>query len=82
MTIMNNTAFTGLLKRASKAIIRNLMGDDVTLGYAIQNPNQIRKDDNTPQANELLKEIWDELELRAITGETMTVCQRQLLGRE
>lgn len=79
---MNNTAFTGLLKRANKSAIRNLMGDDVTLGHAIQNPNQIRKDDNTAQTNELLKEIWDELELRAITEEPMTACQRQLLGRE
>lgn len=79
---MNNQTFTGLLKRANKPTIRNVMGDDVTLGYAIQNPNQIRKDDNTTQVNELLEEIWDELELRAITGETMTAYQRQLLGRE
>lgn len=79
---MNNTAFTGLLKRASRLIIRNVMGNDVTLGYAIRNPNQIRKDANTAQVNELLKEIWDELELRAITEEPMTSCQRQLLGRK
>lgn len=79
---MNNQAFTGLLKRARKPIIRNVMGNDVTLGYAIQNPNQIRKDDNTAQVNELLKEIWDELELRAITGDPMTSYQRRLLGRE
>lgn len=79
---MNNQAFTGLLRRATKPIIRNVMGDDVTLGYAIQNPNQIRKDDNTVQVNELLKEIWDELELRAITEEPMTPYQLQLLGRE
>jgi hypothetical protein len=79
---MNNTAFTGLLKRASKMEIKNVMGDDVTLGYAIQNPNQIRKDDNTTQVNELLKEIWDELELRTITEEPMTPYQRQLLSRE
>lgn len=79
---MDNTAFTGLLKRASKMEIKNVMGDDVTLGYAIQNPNQIREDDNTAQANELLKEIWDELELRSITEKPMTAYQRQLLGRE
>lgn len=79
---MNNQAFTGLLKRASKPTIRNVMGDDVTLGYAIQNPKQIRKDDNTTQVNELLKEIWDELELRAITEEPMTACQLRFLGRE
>lgn len=79
---MNNQAFTGLLKRASKMKIRNVMGDDVTLGYAIQNLNQIRKDDNTTQVNELLKEIWDELELRIITETPMTAYQRQLLGKE
>lgn len=79
---MNNKAFTGLLKRASGPVIRNVLGDDVTLGYAIQNPNQIRKDDNTAQVNELLKEIWDELELRAITQESMTSYQRRLLGSE
>lgn len=79
---MNNTVFTGLLKRASKVKIKNVMGDDVTLGYAIQNSNQIRKDDNTAQVNELLKEIWDELELRSITEETMTPYQRRLLGGE
>lgn len=79
---MDNTAFTGLLKRASKMEIKNVMGDDVTLGYAIQNPNQIREDDNTAQVNELLKEIWDELELRSITEKPMTAYQRQLLGRE
>lgn len=79
---MNNQAFTGLLKRASKVEIKNVMGDDVTLGYAIQNPNQIRKDDNTVPVNELLKEIWDELELRTITEKPMTAYQRQLLGRE
>lgn len=79
---MNNQTFTGLLKRAAKPIIRNVMGDNVTLGYAIQNPNQIRKDDNTAQVNELLREIWDELELRAITEEPMTAYQLKLLDRE
>lgn len=79
---MDNRVFTGLLKRASKQTIRNVMGDDVTLGFAIQNPNQIRKDDNTAQVNELLKEIWDELELRTITEEPMTSYQRRLLGRQ
>ena len=79
---MDNRAFTGLLKRANGPVIRNVMGDDVTLGYAIQNPNQIRKDDNTAQVNELLKEIWDELELRTITEEPMTPYQRRLLGRK
>lgn len=79
---MNNKAFTGLLKRANGPAIKNVMGDVVTLGYAIQNPNQIRKDDNTAQVNELLKEIWDELELRSITGDPMTSYQRRLLGRE
>ena len=58
------------------------MGDGVTLGYAIQNPKQIRKDDNTTLVNELLKEIWDELELRAITEEPMTSYQLKLLGRD
>lgn len=79
---MNNKAFTGLLKRANGMVIKNVIGDIVTLGYAIQNPNQIRKDDNTAQVNELLKEIWDELELRAITQEPMTSYQWWLLGRE
>lgn len=79
---MDNKAFTGLLKRASGSVIRNVMGDDVTLGYAIRNPNQIRKDDNTVRVNELLKEIWDELELRVIIEEPMTPYQRRLLGGE
>lgn len=78
---MDNRAFTGLLKRANRPIIRNVMGDSVTLGYAIRNPNQIRKDDNAVRVNELLKEIWDELELRAITEEPMTSYQLRLLGR-
>lgn len=78
---MNNKAFTDLLKRAGRMHIRNRMGDSVTLGYAIQHPEQVSFSDQTEGVLNTLEKIWLEIDIRSSEGEPFTATQERLLGR-